>query len=131
MKRLNPLYIILLFLVIAFISIFMLKEQKNILTQKVNELANFEVKTKDFKDLKASWTNKDFINRNLDLILKNRMFVNQKILRADTKDSIKIKIESNDPKVLDSFLNKILNKEFIIKGLEVEKTFINLEIGTK
>jgi hypothetical protein len=131
MKRLNPLYIILLFLVIAFISIFMLKEQKNILTQKVNELANFEVKTKDFKDLKASWTNKDFINRNLDLILKNRMFVNQKILRADTKESIKIKIESNDPKVLDSFLNKILNKEFIIKGLEVEKTFINLEIGTK
>jgi len=101
------------------------------LTQKVNELANFEVKTKDFKDLKASWTNKDFINRNLDLILKNRMFVNQKILRADTKESIKIKIESNDPKVLDSFLNKILNKEFIIKGLEVEKTFINLEIGTK
>jgi hypothetical protein len=131
MKRLNPLYIILLFLVIAFISIFMLKEQKNILTQKVNELANFEVKTKDFKDLKASWTNKDFINRNLDLILKNRMFVNQKILRADTKESIKIKIESNEPKVLDSFLNKILNKEFIIKGLEVEKTFINLEIGTK
>ena len=67
----------------------------------------------------------------MDLILKNKIFSNQKILKASTNELIKLKIESDDPKILDNFLNTILNKELAIKKLEIEKRYINLEIGIK
>lgn len=131
MRRLNPLYIISLFVTILVISIFLLNEQKNILKGKTEELNEIQVKAKEYKSLKNSWNNEKYANETLDLILKNRMFSNQKILRASTNELIKLKIESDDPKILDSFLNKVLNKELAIKKLEIEKRYINLEIGIK
>lgn len=131
MKRLNPLYIISLFITILVISIFLLNEEKNILKEKTEELNAIQLKTKEYTSLKNSWNNEKYANDTLDLILKNKIFSNQKILKASTNELIKLKIESDDPKILDNFLNKILNKELAIKKLEIEKRYINLEIGIK
>jgi hypothetical protein len=59
------------------------------------------------------------------------MFKNEKITKTSTKESIKIKIESSNPQVLDNFLNRFLNKQLIMKKIEIDKNFINLEIGVK
>lgn len=131
MKRLNPLYVILLFLTIAFLSFYMLNIEKDNYELKVKELEQLKVKSSDFKQLKSSWSNKEFVNKTLDQILRNKTFSNQKVLRVQTTNAIKLKMESFDPKVLDMFLNKILNKQLIIKKLELDKTYINLEIGVK
>ena len=131
MKRLNPLYIISLFITILVISIFLLSKEKNILKEKTEELNAIQLKTKEYTSLKNSWNNEKYANDTLDLILKNKIFSNQKILKASTNELIKLKIESDDPKILDNFLNKILNKELAIKKLEIEKRYINLEIGIK
>ena len=131
MKRLNPLYVILLFLTILIISIFSLNKEKNNFKEKSQEYSTFKIKAKEYKNLKDQWLNEKFVNETLDQILKNKMFSNQKILRATTKDLVKVRIESDDPKILDSFLNKILNKQLELKKLEIEKRFINLEIGIK
>ena len=131
MKRLNPLYIISLFMTILFISIFLLSEQKDLLKEKTEELNQIQIKAKEYKSLKNSWNNEKYANETLDLILKNKMFSNQKILKASTNELLKLKIQSDDPKILDSFLNKVLNKELAIKKLEIEKRYIDLEIGIK
>lgn len=131
MKRLNPLYVILLFLTILIISIFSLNKEKNNFKEKSQEYSTFKIKAKEYKNLKEQWLNEKFVNETLDQILKNKIFSNQKILRATTKDLVKVRIESDDPKILDSFLNKILNKQLELKKLEIEKRFINLEIGIK
>lgn len=131
MKRLNPLYVILLFLTILIISIFLLNKEKNNFKEKSQEYSTFKIKAKEYKNLKEQWLNEKFVNETLDQILKNKIFSNQKILRATTKDLVKVRIESDDPKILDSFLNKILNKQLELKKLEIEKRFINLEIGIK
>ena len=131
MKRLNPLYIISLFMTILFISIFLLSEQRDLLKEKTEELNQIQIKAKEYKSLKNSWNNEKYANETLDLILKNKMFSNQKILKASTNELLKLKIQSDDPKILDSFLNKVLNKELAIKKLEIEKRYINLEIGIK
>ena len=110
MKRLNPLYIISLFMTILFISIFLLSEQKDLLKEKTEELNQIQIKAKEYKSLKNSWNNEKYANETLDLILKNKMFSNQKILKASTNELLKLKIQSDDPKILDSFLNKVLNK---------------------
>lgn len=131
MKRLNPLYIISLFITIVIISIFLLQEEKVNFKEKNQELLDYKIKAKEYKNLKESWTNEKFVNSNLEQILKNKMFANQKITKSATNELIKLKIESDDSKILDNFLNKILNKQFVIKKLEIEKKFINLEIGIK
>lgn len=131
MNKVNPLYIIALFVTIVFISFFLLQNQKDEYSSKLEELNIIEYKVKQYKEYKSNWDNESFVNKTLDQILKNRMFKNQKVLKATTDGAIKIKMESSDPKILNSFLNKVLNKKLIIKKLELNKTYVNLEIGFK
>ena len=129
MNRINPLYLIALTLTILFISLYLLNKEKTQVLEKKAELNSITQKAKDYKLYKESWTNEMFVSKTLDNILKNRQFSNQKVLRAKTKNSVKVKIQSSDQKILNAFLNKILNKKLIIKKLEIEKSFVNIEIG--
>ena len=131
MTRINPLYIILLFLTLFFISFYLVSNQKKLYLEKSLETIQLETKAKEYKDLSNSWKNEKFINKTLDEILKNSIFKNEKIVKTATKESIKIKIETTDSRVLDNFLNRVLNKQLIIKKLELDKNFIILEVGTK
>ena len=131
MNRLNPLYIILLFVTILFLSFYTTSNEKKLYAEKINEVKNLQTKALEFKNLVNSWTNEKYINSTLDEILKSQIFVNQQITKTATKESIKIKLESSNPQVLDTFLNKILNKQLIIKKLELNQNFIDLEVGIK
>ena len=131
MNRLNPLYIILLFVTFAFLSFYISSNQKETYIEKLNEVKTLQAKALEFKSLVNTWTNEKYINNTLDEILKSQIFANQQITRTATKESIKIKIQSINPQVLDTFLNKILNKQLIIKKLELNTNFIDLEVGIK
>lgn len=131
MKRLNPLYIVLLFLTLVVVSFVLVIKEKDIYMQKIKDMNILEVKAKEYKNLSQFWKNQKFIEKTIDEILKNSMLKNEKITKTSTKESIKIKIESSNPQVLDNFLNRFLNKQLIIKKIEIDKNFINLEIGVK
>ena len=131
MSRLNPLYMILLFVTIAFLSFYISSNQKETYIEKLKEVKILQAKALEFKSLVNTWTSEKYINNTLDEILKGQTFANQQITRTATKESIKIKIQSTNPQVLDIFLNKILNKQLIIKKLELNTNFIDLEVGIK
>lgn len=131
MNRLNPLYLVLLFLTLVFISFFSLLNEKKLYLEKVDESRLFEQKASEFQSLISYWKNEKFINKTIDEILKNSLFKNEQITKTASKESIKIKIESSNPQVLDNFLNRFLNKQLIIKNLEIDKNFISLEVGLK
>lgn len=131
MNRLNPLYIILLFATILFLSFYTTSNEKSLYLEKINEVKNLQTKALEFKSLVNSWTNEKYINSTLDEILKAQIFVNQQVTKTATKEAIKIKIESTNPQVLDTFLNRVLNKQLIIKKLEINSNFIDLEVGIK
>lgn len=131
MKRLNPLYIILLFVTFAFLSFYISSNQKEAYIEKLNEVKNLQIKALEFRNLVNTWRNEKYINSALDEILRSQIFANQQITRTSTKEAIKIRIHSVNPQVLDTFLNKILNKQLIIKKLELNTNFIDLEVGSK
>lgn len=131
MKRLNPLYIILLFVTFAFLSFYTSSNQKEAYIEKLNEVKNLQIKALEFRNLVNTWRNEKYINSALDEILRSQIFANQQITRTSTKEAIKIRIHSVNPQVLDTFLNKILNKQLIIKKLELNTNFIDLEVGSK
>ena len=128
MNRLNPLYIIGLFLTILFISFYLLSTSKDEFLNKNIEYLNMDKNAKDYKSFQSTWNNKVYVNNTLNQILKNKIYTNLKILRVETKNSIKLKVTSSDEKILNDFINKILNKQVIIKKLDIEKTYINIEL---
>lgn len=131
MNRLNPLYIILLFITIVFLSFYTISNEKKAYYKKVEETKELESKALEFKNLVNAWTSEKYINSTLDEISKSQIFANQQISRTATKELIKIKIDSANPEILDIFLNKVLNKQLIIKKLQLDKNSIDLEIGIK
>ena len=131
MNRLNPLYVIALAFTVVFVSFFLLKEELKLYKQNNSEFNTIQVKAKEYKDYKNSWDNKTFVNKTLNQILRSSSFKKQKVLRVDTQTAVKVKMISENPRVLNSFLNKILNKKLVIKKLELDKTYIDLEIGIK
>lgn len=131
MNRLNPLYIILLLFTVLFISFFSLINIKKVYSEKLEETNEIQIKSKEYNSLVSYWKNEEFIQKTLDEILKNPLFKNENIVKTETKESIKIRIETPNSQILDSFLNKILNKQLIIKKMELDKNYINLEIGIK
>lgn len=131
MNRLNPLYIVLLLFTVLFISFFSLINIKKVYSEKLEETNEIQIKAKEYNSLVSYWKNEEFIQKTLDEILKNPLFKNENIVKTETKESIKIRIETPNSQILDSFLNKILNKQLIIKKMELDKNYINLEIGIK
>ncbi len=131
MKRLNPLYLILLFLTIAFISFYVLSNKKKEYLEKLSEYNSFSQKAKEYNSLKSQWTNESFVTQTINKIIKNNAFSNEKILFAQNGNLVKVKIESNNPKVLDNFLNKILNQPIVLKKLDIKKDSINIEVSVK
>lgn len=131
MNRLNPLYIILLFITIVFLSFYSISNEKNAYYKKVEETKQLEIKALEFKNSVNTWTSERYVNNILDEILKSQIFAKEQISRSSTKELIKIKIDSVNQEILDVFLNKILNKQLIIKKMQVDKNSINLEIGIK
>lgn len=131
MNRLNPLYIILLFITIVFLSFYSISNEKKNYYKKVEETKQLESKALEFKNSVNTWTSERYVNNILDEILKSQIFAKEQISRSSTKELIKIKIDSSNPEILDIFLNKVLNKQLIIKKMQLDKNSINLEIGIK
>ena len=124
-------WVILLFVTFAFLSFYTSSNQKEAYIEKLNEVKNLQIKALEFRNLVNTWRNEKYINSTLDEILRSQIFANQQIIRTSTKEAIKIRIHSVNPQVLDTFLNKILNKQLIIKKLELNTNFIDLEVGSK
>ena len=131
MNRLNPLYIILLFITIVFLSFYSISNGKKNYYKKVEETKQLEIKALEFKNSVNTWTNEKYVNEILDEILKSQILAIEPISKSSTKELIKIKIDSANPEILDIFLNKVLNKQLIIKKMQLDKNSINLEIGIK
>jgi uncharacterized protein YktA (UPF0223 family) len=131
MNRLNPLYIILLFITIVLLSFYSISNEKKAYYKKVEETKQLEIKALEFKNLVNAWTSEKYINSTLDEISKSQIFAIEQISKSVTKELIKIKIDSANPEILDIFLNKVLNKQLIIKKMQLDKNSINLEIGIK
>lgn len=131
MKRLNPLYIVLLFITILFISYWQLNNVKEEFASKNSEFENIQIKAKEYTSLKSQWSNKEYAIKTINQIIKNKLYSTEKVLIAEVGNSIKVKVQSTNSKVLEDFLNKVLNKPLNIKNLNMTKDFISLEVSVK
>ena len=129
MNKINPLYILALMLTLVLLSFQQLNEQKNSFYEKAKEFENLKEKAKEYRHLSSSWASKENTVKTLNQIVNSAQFRKHKILKVETQKNLKVKIESKDSKVLNNFLNRVLNKQLIIDKMELQKDYIALEIG--
>lgn len=129
MNKINPLYILALMLTLVLLSFQQLNEQKNSFYEKAKEFESLKAKAKEYRNLSNSWANKQNSINTINQIVNSSKFRKHKILKVETQKNLKVKIESKDSKVLNDFLNRVLNKQLIIEKMELQKDYIALEIG--
>lgn len=131
MNKLNPLYILVLVFTILIISFVKLGDIEKDYVLENSQVNSFDIKAKSYNDYKKTWFNQKVIRKRLDTIIKSSIFKNEKILKTENKNVIRVKIESLNPRILDKFLNRVLNEKFLIKKLDIKKNSILIEIGFK
>ncbi len=131
MNRLNPLYILLSFIIIIIITYIFLENKKSTYFEKIDESEKLELKIQEYSNVINFYKNLNFINRTIDEILNSTTFRTEDIVKISTKETILIKFNSMSQEKLDSFLNSILNKQLIIKKLELNTNSIDVEVGLK
>lgn len=131
MNRLNPLYILLSIIIINILTYAFLEDKKDIYFEKIDQSEKLELKIKEYTNVTNFYKNLNFINKTIDEILNSPTFRTEDIIKISTKETILIKFNSISHDKLDNFINKILNKQLIIKKLELEQNSINLEVGLK
>ncbi|WP_072682461.1 hypothetical protein [Arcobacter sp. LA11] len=129
MNKLNPMYILALMITVFIVSFVSVSNKKEEYKNSIQTYENVKMKSKDFKEYKKTWFNKNQIRRKIDNIVRNSTFRKEKILKVENSNIIKLKIESKNPRVLNKFLNKILNEKLILKKLDIQKRSISMEIG--
>ncbi|WP_321314842.1 hypothetical protein [Halarcobacter sp.] len=129
MNKINPIYILAFVVVVFLISISILNNKENEFKNLNKYVIDLNTKGKIFSEYKNNWFNKTAIINKVDRIIKNTAYKNEKILKTQTNSLVRIKFESNNTKLLNSFLNRVLNEKFLLKKIDIEKTSIYLEIG--
>ncbi len=131
MNKINPLYLIVLFIAFFIVSTVLLKDiQEDIEVGNKNKKEFFKLSS-EYKEYKNSWFDKKEIEKRIDRIAKSINFRNEKILVVQSGNIVKLKIESKNEKVLEKFLKRVLNEKFIIKKLSVDRSSIYVEVGLK
>ncbi|PLY08329.1 MAG: hypothetical protein C0625_01720 [Arcobacter sp.] len=129
MNKLNPAYLLGLIVIIFIISSVSVSNQKEKYKNSIQAYESMKIKSKNFKEYKQTWFNKSEVRKKIDSIVRNSTFRKEKILKVEQSNIIKLKIESRNPRVLNKFLNRVLNEKIILKKLDVQKRSISMEIG--
>ena len=129
MNKINPLYLLFLFIVLAFVSFFTLELKKHEVKKSFDSLKVFSKTANEYSLIKNVWLNKNKIKRDINSLLRN--FKKEGIIKVELVDSIKIKLESKNEERLAAFLNKLLNANFLFIKLEITQNIVFAQIRLK
>ena len=129
MRRINPIYILVILIIISYISFIQVNNKKIELKANVDRLFLFKEKAKVYKTLSQDWNNKSKIEYEINKISNIHQFRTLNISRINKYKSIELKISTSEEKLLENFLNKILNENIKINKFRLTSNNLFLEVG--
>ncbi|MCD4756907.1 MAG: hypothetical protein K8R39_01405 [Arcobacteraceae bacterium] len=120
--RINPFYILLLFITLSGVSFFKLNFIQQSYEDELTTFNEFQHNSEAYKNLKNKIASITDVNR---ILIR---FKKENIEQKETKSTILLTMKNNNIKKLNQFLNKILNSNFKIKKLMIQKDIIEVEI---
>ncbi len=120
--RINPFYILLLFITLSSVSFFKLNFIQQSYENELTTFNEFQHNSEVYKNLKNKIASISDVNR---ILIR---FKKENIEQRETKSTMFLTMKNNNIKELNQFLNKILNSNFKIKKLVIQKDMIEVEI---
>ncbi len=121
MKQINPLYIILLLVVILFVVLFKLMQTKAELHEVHNSFYENKEMVHDIVNLRQSWDNQKATKNTLTRILKSSQLRNVGVVQRVKRDQIELHSSSLDAKSASYLINRLLNETFVIKSMKIRR----------
>ena len=121
MRQINPLYVILLIVVVLFVVLFKLMQTKTELHEAHNSFSRDKEMVHDIVDLRQSWNNPKSTKNTLTRILKSSQLRNAGIVKSVKRDQIELHGRSMDAKSASYLINRLLNDPFVIKSMKVRR----------
>ncbi len=121
MKQINPLYIILLLVVILFVVLFKLMQTKAELHEVHNSFYENKEMVHDIVNLRQSWDNQKATKNTLTRILKSSQLRNVGVVQRVKRDQIELHSSSLDAKSASYLINRLLNEPFVIKSMKIRR----------
>lgn len=121
MRQINPLYIILLIVVILFVVLFKLMQTKIELHEAHNSFSRDKEMVHNIVDLRQSWDNPKSTKNTLTRILKSSQLRNAGIVKSIKRDQIELRGRSMDAKSASYLINRLLNDPFVIKSMKIRR----------
>jgi hypothetical protein len=128
MKNVNPLTILLASLLLVVIAVYSVGASKEKLATAKEDLVTYKNVASSFQSQYISYSDKKAIKKSLEKIIRSSQLKNARIL--DRNKIIKIEISSVNISRAQKFLNKLFNKKFNVKKVEILQNRIMIEIGT-
>jgi len=129
MNRINPLYLLALFCMLTAYSFSLLQEKKQDFLSHNEAFNQLSHKAKEYKSLKKNNINKNAVIKTINQITTDSRFKKAKINTKKSTKSISLKIQTQDFKLLNRFVNRVLNEKLTILKLEIKTNKINMEVG--
>ena len=121
MNQLNPLHIGALLLVVLLFSFFKLSEVKKELHSAQEQYAQTQKVALELSALKNAYANATKTRKAINRIVSQRVLRSAHLEIKRSKKMIKIGAKSIDLQALNSLMGKILNANFNIKQLEIQR----------
>lgn len=121
-NKINPLYILLLLLFIAIVTLYKTEDMESIVEKRSIEVMEFEKEAREIRNLKDSWDDTKKSKKILDSLLASsqlRKFQPTRAQIANNKE--RIEIADIDHRSIDFVVNKILNSTLKIEHLEITR----------
>jgi len=121
MKQINPLYIILLLVVILFVVLFKLMQTKSELHEVHNSFYKNKEMVHEIVDIRQSWGNEKNTKNSLARILKSSLLRNAGIVQRTKRDRIELHGSSLDAKSASYLINRLFNEPFVIRSMKIRR----------
>ncbi len=127
LKKIDPLYVLLLSIAVLFVSIVSFNKSKINMQNSQDELINLHAIASNYSQMKKDWGSSEHTIKIIDNIITS-VGINT-LDKKITEKKITIKIDKLSLQKIDKFVNKILNEKLNILKLNISGTSLELEVG--
>ena len=118
MQKINPLFLLLLLIILAVVIDIKKESFKNALVNNNKNISKLDKKLKDTVKLKNRWINS---SKKLNSILNSSAYRGASISKESMGNKIITKIDKLNSSQMRQLINKILNSYILIKKIKIKK----------
>ncbi|RXJ68317.1 hypothetical protein CRV08_08685 [Halarcobacter ebronensis] len=128
MSKINPLYLLALIVILFITSFIVLQNKKEQLLIAEHDFNQKYALAKEFNLLKRNYRNKEQKISSIKSLENNATFKKGELHINESNTNISVSFKSEDPNILENFINRILQERFSFKSFSISLNKVTFEV---